>query len=66
MKTLNSIPWLGKCPKCAHESARVQTENGKDDWLYSGDKVTCENCGHTGEIEADGECAWCEWNDVNE
>ncbi|MBQ0367840.1 hypothetical protein [Providencia rettgeri] len=66
MKTLNEIQWLGECPKCEHASAQVQTENGREYWLYAGDKVTCENCKHTGVVEADGECAWCEWDEVNE
>ncbi|MEM8240213.1 hypothetical protein Q4R49_21170 [Morganella morganii subsp. sibonii] len=44
---------------------QYKQKKGHDDWLYDGDKVTCENCGHTGVIEADGECAWCVWNEID-
>ncbi|MEQ1977133.1 hypothetical protein [Xenorhabdus sp. SGI240] len=49
MKTVK-VDWLGDCEKCGVESALVETENGKEDWLYEGDKVTC-CCGHTGHVE---------------
>ncbi|SPX93062.1 Uncharacterised protein [Morganella morganii] len=65
MKTLKA-QWLGACEKCGHESATVQTEKGHDDWFYDGDKVTCENCRHAGVIEADGECAWCTWDEFDD
>nr|WP_282559234.1 hypothetical protein [Providencia alcalifaciens] len=66
MKTFKNVPWVGCCTKCDAEQATVQTEKGNEDWFYDGDKVTCENCGHTGVIEADGECAWCVWDEVDD
>lgn len=66
MKTFKNVPWVGCCEKCDAERATVQTEKGSEDWFYDGDKVTCENCGHTGVIEADGECAWCVWDEADD
>ena len=48
------IDWLDSCPKCDCSEHVVETVEGTKDWLYNGDKVTCGECGHTGEIEADG------------
>ncbi|HHG8604419.1 TPA: hypothetical protein ACPYUD_003656 [Morganella morganii] len=63
MKTVK-IDWLEECPKYEHDVAVVQTEKGREDWLYDGDKVTCENCGQVGIIEADGECGWVVWDET--
>lgn len=62
MKTLK-IDWLNQCVKCESHDHTVNTENGSSKWLYDGDKVTCNVCGHAGEIEADGEQAWVNWNE---
>lgn len=64
MKTLK-IDWLDTCSKCEHDVAIVQTEKGREDWLYADDKVTCDKCGHSGVIETDGECAWVAWGEAN-
>ncbi len=34
--------------------------------LYTGDYVECMNCGNEGEIDADGENAWVEWDGGDE
>jgi hypothetical protein len=60
------IDWLDSCPKCDCSEHVVETVEGTKDWLYNGDKVTCGECGHTGEIEADGETAWVNWNEAQE
>ena len=60
------IDWLDSCPKCDCSEHVVETVEGTKDWLYNGDKVTCGECGHTGEIEADGETAWVDWDDPQE
>ncbi|WP_261288330.1 zinc ribbon domain-containing protein [Serratia fonticola] len=59
-KTL-TIEWLDDCPKCGHGQAAVTTF-GQDDFLWSGDKVTCMKCGHCGEIDVDGAGTWVEWD----
>ena len=60
-----AVEWLDNCPKCGHGQAAVTT-SGQVDNLWSGDQVTCMKCGHCGEIEADGENAWVEWDDAQE
>lgn len=61
METLR-IDWLDSCPKCECSEHIVSTACGSEQWLYSGDVVTCGECGHTGLIDADGESAWVEWD----
>lgn len=60
------IDWLDSCSKCDCSEHVVETVEGTKDWLYNGDKVTCGECGHTGEIEADGETAWVNWDEAQE
>ena len=47
------IYWLASCPKCDCSEHVVETTEGTKDYLFSGDKVTCGECEHTGEIDAD-------------
>ena len=58
------IDWLDSCPKCGCSKHIVKTEKGCGTWLYSGDAVSCGECGHTGEVEAEGHEAWVEWNEI--
>ena len=57
------IDWLDSCPACGCSQHTVSTTDGSKDWLYSGDEVKCGECGHAGEIDADGEAAWVNWNE---
>jgi len=61
MKTLN-ISWLGACPKCDNETHKVETEKGIGCLLYAGDKITCPQCGNTGEVDVD-DCAFAVWDE---
>lgn len=56
--------WLDNCPKCGNEEAAVTTQGYGGQTLWSGDQVTCMKCGHCGEIDADGENAWVEWDEL--
>lgn len=56
-----SVNWLDDCPICGHGQAAVTTR-GYTETLWSGDQVTCMKCGNNGEIDADGENAWVEWD----
>ena len=58
------IDWLGDCPVCSHSEASVSTQGCGGSYLWSGDQATCLKCGHRGEIDADGENAWVEWDEV--
>lgn len=62
MKELK-IDWLDSCPKCDGSIHVVNTDNGSDKWLYSGDEVTCIGCGKKGEVEEHGGAAWVEWGE---
>ncbi len=63
MKTLH-INWLGECPQCGSNGPHsVTTELGSDSELYSGDAVTCGDCGNEGVIEVCDESAYCEWDE---
>ncbi|MBM5180156.1 hypothetical protein J7937_21750 [Vibrio parahaemolyticus] len=63
MAKLN-IDWLGVCPRCEHDGDHyVETEKGNAEWLHDSDAVTCGSCGLPGEIEADGEVAWVNWEE---
>lgn len=65
MKTLK-IKWLA-CDNCMPDEADhvvVQTEEGCQDYLYSGDKAECPHCHATGVIDADGENARVDWDEV--
>lgn len=66
MKNPNKIKisWLDSCPNCDCSEHVVETVEGTNEWLYSSDKVTCGECERTGEIEADGETAWVNWDEV--
>lgn len=64
MKKLN-ISWLGACPKCDNEVHTVETEKGIGCWLYAGDKITCNKCGKTGEIDCD-DSAFAVWDEPEE
>lgn len=56
MKTLK-ITWLGPCPKCQGRVHSVESLNSAGNWLYEGEKVTCNKCGHKGVIDvADNQC----------
>ncbi|WP_265503590.1 hypothetical protein [Providencia heimbachae] len=66
MKTFKNVPWINYCTKCHAEQVTVRTEKGNGNWFYNGDEVTCENCGHTGVIEADGRSCRCAWDDVED
>ncbi|MEQ9869158.1 hypothetical protein ABRP77_07730 [Pectobacterium odoriferum] len=57
------IDWLDNCPKCDHEKARVIGFSISTNSLWSGNPVVCNKCGHLGEIDADGENAWVEWDE---
>lgn len=57
-KTLHPT-WL-ICEKCGGSQIEVTTEQGDEEWLYSGDFAKCLDCSATGTIEADGEQAWFE------
>lgn len=39
----------------------VESKDGTEEWLYSGDKVYCD-CGQTGEIECDDGYAFVCWD----
>lgn len=58
------VDWLGKCPKCKHEKAKVTGWSVTPVALWAGDEVMCTNCGHKGEIDGDGDNAWAEWDEV--
>lgn len=65
MKTLK-IKWLS-CDNCmSHEADHVvvHTEEGSEGFLYSGDTAECPHCHATGTIDADGDSAWVEWDEV--
>lgn len=62
MRTLE-IDWLGECEKCGCTDAVVTTERGSVDRLFSGDRLKCANCGNTGEVDTEGDCAWSLWDD---
>lgn len=64
MSKIIEIDWLGACPVCDCSEHKVHTNDGSEDWLYSGDVVECGECGHEGEIDADGESAWVDWFEV--
>lgn len=59
------INWLGHCPNCHNDVHQVTTTDGTPKKLWSGDYVVCPVCDLTGEIDADGENAWVDW-DVDE
>lgn len=66
METFKNINWINSCTKCGTNQASVQTKKGDKDWLYAGDKVACDNCGHTGVIKTGNEYAWCVWDEVDD
>ncbi|MGR5062003.1 hypothetical protein [Photobacterium sp. DNB22_13_2] len=53
------LSWLN-CAKCDSNKIEVTTEQGNDEWIYDGDKLTCLDCGATGELETDGGITWFE------
>jgi len=64
-KSIVKITWLDECPKCGYGTAFVSGNGYRTTQsLWSGDSVVCADCGHEGEIEADGENAWVNWDEV--
>ncbi|PKH21438.1 hypothetical protein CIG19_16700 [Enterobacterales bacterium CwR94] len=60
-----SVEWLDDCPKCENKIAFVSGPGYRTNTLLkTGDSVSCASCGHAGEIDADGESAWVEWDGV--
>ena len=57
------VEWLDDCPKCRHNKAKVIGWSVTTHSLWAGDEAVCAKCGHKGEIDADGENAWVEWNE---
>lgn len=64
VKITVAVEWLDNCPACGHEKAAVTGYNITPNNLWSGDQVACMKCGHVGEIDADGENVWVEWDEV--
>lgn len=64
MKTTVKVKWLDDCPSCGFDDAAVTGERITPSLLQSGNSVECLKCGHKGEIDADGENAWVEWDEV--
>lgn len=60
-----SVTWLEKCPKCQGDKVNVTGWSVTADALWSGDEAVCAKCGHKGEIDADGENAWVDWDEVD-
>ncbi|AWC85772.1 hypothetical protein [Enterobacter cloacae complex sp. FDA-CDC-AR_0164] len=60
------VEWLDKCPSCQHQKARVTGWSVTPEALWAGDEVVCAKCGHKGEIDADGDNAWVEWDEVKD
>ncbi len=58
------IGWLDDCPKCGFDKTNVTGFSISNESLWCGDEVKCIGCGHKGEIDADGENAWVEWDSV--
>lgn len=58
------VDWLDKCPGCNNGTARVTGWSVTPEALWAGDKVVCSKCGHKGEIDADGDNAWVEWDEL--
>lgn len=62
-----SVEWLDDCPKCGGKTAIVSGNGYRTiSLLNSGDVVECAACGHAGEIDADGENAWVEWDNAED
>lgn len=59
------IDWLDDCPNCGHGKARVTGKSISSNSLWAGDETECAKCGHKGEIDADGENAWVDWDELN-
>lgn len=60
------VNWLDKCPNCKNRTVRVTGWSTTPEALWAGDEAVCTKCGHKGEIDADGENAWVEWDSVKE
>ncbi|MDL4447726.1 hypothetical protein [Klebsiella michiganensis] len=61
-----TVGWLDNCPKCNNDKASVTGWSVSPDTLWAGDEAVCTKCGHKGEIDADGENAWVEWDEIKE
>lgn len=60
------VNWLDKCPNCNNRTVRVTGWSTTPEALWAGDEAACSKCGHKGEIDADGDNAWVEWDSVKE
>lgn len=58
------VNWLDDCPVCKYDHADVETFSAADDYLNSGDKVTCPACGLKGVIDADDNGAYVSWEET--
>lgn len=63
--------WLDSCNKCGHDWAVVETDEGTEDFLFDGDKISCKECGHTGCVEvtddyAEDCFAYAVWDEIKE
>lgn len=58
------VDWLHKCPNCNNRTIRVTGWTTTPEALWAGDKAVCSKCGRKGEIDADGDNAWVEWDEI--
>lgn len=61
-----TVGWLDNCPNCSNDKVSVTGWSVSPDTLWAGDEAVCTKCGHKGEIDAEGENAWVEWDSVKE
>lgn len=58
-----TISWGDDCSNCGHSEAVIYSTATKESGyeFMDGDKVKCTNCGHNGEMFAEGEMSDIAW-----
>ena len=58
------VKWLGPCPHCGNDKLKIFTNSPRNNYINSGELVTCPKCGREGHTDSDGRDAYVSWDEL--
>lgn len=65
MRVIN-VKWLGPCPQCGHGKLKIFTNSSRNNYVNSGELVSCPKCGQEGHTTTDRSDAYVAWDEPKE